>query len=64
MSVIGQNGIMNAQNSLVNSILVLCLPPTNEPVVFCSSITGYINILKPNMPPLAMAAHNDRKRDA
>jgi hypothetical protein len=40
-------------------MIVLTLPPTNEPIIFTSTDLGYIVCLKPNVATIAFGAHND-----
>jgi hypothetical protein len=40
-------------------MIVIQLPPNNEPVIFASSLSGLISIIKVGNPALAFGAHND-----
>ena len=43
----------------IESMIVLTLPPSNEPFIFTSSAGGLIYCMKPDQKPIAFGAHND-----
>lgn len=54
------NGIFNKQNAMINSMVVLILPPNMQPYIFTSSTQGYINCISNLHGVYSFGAHNDK----
>jgi len=44
-------------------MIVLTMPPNNDPVIFASTKLGYIMVVKPGVNSITMGAHNNLNKN-